>query len=171
MRYPTRQTTVFILLLTVLTGCVSNPDKPNESAKPASSTADSAKSKTSPGVNEKGEVIDSTKIESGTGRKVKGIADTEGEIFGSPAPGSKFARLQIGMSQTAVTELIGRPSDRGVYMTGKGFIPFYMGGDRRRHEWVYKDNGRLVFTAGGGVGDMTGRLIMIVHNRNEPAYR
>lgn len=162
---------LLILLTTVMTGCVSNPGKPVESVKSTTPTADTAKNKSTPGVNEKGEVSDSTKIESGTGRKVKGIADTEGEIFGNPSPGSKFARLQIGMSQTAVTELIGRPSDRGVYMTGKGFIPFYMGGDRRRHEWVYKDHGRLVFTAGGGVGDMTGRLIMIVHNRNEPAYR
>lgn len=140
-----------LLLLAFLTGCVSSTSKTDDSPK---RTVESARPKAASGMNEKGEVVDSTKIESGTGRKVKGIADTEGEIIGTPAPGSKFARLQIGMSPTAVTELIGRPSDRGVYMTGKGFIPFYMGGDRRRHEWVYKDQGRLVFTAGGGVGDM-----------------
>lgn len=156
------------LLATLLTGCVSSPSKPDDAAK---SSAETNKPKTSPGMNEKGEVVDSTKIESGTGRKVKGIADTEGEVFGNPAPGSKFAKVQIGMTQNAVSDLAGQPSDRGVYMTGKGFIPFYMGGDRRRHEWVYKGQGRLVFTGGGGVGDMTGRLIMIIHNRNEAPYR
>ena len=54
-----------------------------------------------------GNVIDSTKIESGSGRTVKGMNDYEGEITGNPAPNSKFTRLQIGMSLKQVTDLAG----------------------------------------------------------------
>ena len=48
-----------------------------------------------------------------------------GQIVGTPAPGSKFARLEIGMPMKRVTDLIGEPTDSGSGMTGKMFIPFY----------------------------------------------
>jgi hypothetical protein len=71
-------------------------------------------------------------------QQVKGINGWEGEISGKPAPGSKFTRLQIGMSMKQVTDLIGQPTDQGAYVTGKAWIPFYYGSDRYRHEAVYK---------------------------------
>lgn len=127
--------------------------------------------KIGPGMNARGEVVDSSKVESGYGQQVKGIRDYEGEITGRPAPGSKFTRLQIGMPLKQVTDLIGQPSDQGTYITGKAFIPFFFGGDRHRQELVYKGQGRLIF-AGGSVGDLSGaNLIWIIHNANEPAYR
>jgi hypothetical protein len=127
--------------------------------------------KIGPGMNARGEVVDSSKVESGHGQKVKGIRDFEGEITGRPAPGTKFTRLQIGMPMKQVTDLIGQPSDQGAYITGKAFIPFYFGGDTHRQELVYKGQGRLIF-AGGSIGDFTGaNLIWIIHNANEPAYR
>lgn len=95
----------------------------------------------------------------------------EGEIVGTPAKNSKFTKLQLGMGMKQVTDLIGQPTDQGAYVTGKAFIPFYFGGDRYRHELVYKGQGRLVF-AGGSVGNLgAGRLIRIAHNANEPGYR
>ena len=95
----------------------------------------------------------------------------EGEIVGTPAKNSKFTKLKIGMGMKEVTDLIGQPTDQGAYVTGKAFIPFYFGGDRYRHEMVYKGQGRLVF-AGGSVGNLgPGRLIRIVHNEKEPGYR
>jgi hypothetical protein len=95
----------------------------------------------------------------------------EGEIVGTPAKNSRFIKLKMGMGMKEVTDLIGQPTDQGAYVTGKAFIPFYFGGDRYRHELVYKGQGRLVF-AGGSVGDPgAGRLIRIVHNANEPGYR
>lgn len=130
-----------------------------------------AAGKIGPGMNARGEVVDSTKVESGYGQRVKGMRDYEGEITGRPAPGSKFIRLQIGMPLKQVTDLIGQPSDEGTYMTGKAFIPFFFGGDRHRQELVYKGQGRLIF-AGGSIGDLSGaNLIWIIHNANEPAYR
>ena len=141
-----------------LTGCVSNSAKPDAATSAA-------------GMNGSGQVVDSSKVEAGTGRAVKGINGWEGEISGKPAATSKFTKLQIGMPMKQVTDLIGQPTDQGAYITGKAFIPFYFGSDRNRFEMVYKGQGRLVF-AGGSIGDMSsGNLIWIIHNANESGYR
>lgn len=127
--------------------------------------------KIGPGMNARGEVVDSSKVEAGYGLKVKGIRDWDGEITGRPTPGSKFTRLQIGMPMKQVTDLIGPPSDQGAYVTGKAFIPFFFGADKHRQELVYKNQGRLIF-AGGSLGDFSSaHLVWIIHNANEPAYR
>jgi hypothetical protein len=127
--------------------------------------------KVAPGMNDKGEVVDSSKVEAGSGQKVKGRGNWEGEITGKPAPASKFPKLEIGMGIKEVTDIAGQPSDQGAYMTGKAWIPFYFGGDRHRFEMVYKGQGRLVF-AGGSLGDMSGgNLIWIIHNAKESGYR
>jgi hypothetical protein len=123
------------------------------------------------GMDAQGNVVDSSKVEAGSGRTVKGLNDYEGEITGSPAPNSKFGKLQIGMPVRQVTDLAGPPTDQGAYITGKAWIPFYFGADRHRFEMTYKGQGRLIF-AGGGMGDFTsGHLIWIIHNPNEPGYR
>jgi hypothetical protein len=118
----------------------------------------------------KGNVVDSKLVESGSGRVVKGLNDYEGEITGDPAPGSKFSKLQIGMPLRQVMDLAGQPSDQGAYMTGKAWIPFFMGADRYRHELVYEKTGRLIFAGSGGF-DSNAHLIWIIHNRNEGRYR
>jgi len=124
-----------------------------------------------PGMDARGNVIDSSKVESGSGRTVKGLNDYEGEITGIPAPNSKFTQLQIGMGVRQVSDIVGPPTDQGAYITGKAFIPFYFGSDRHRFEMVYKGQGRLIF-AGGGMGDFSsGYLIWIIHNPNEVGYR
>ena len=124
-----------------------------------------------PGMDARGNVVDSSKVEAGSGRTVKGLNGYDGEITGNPGPGSKFGQLQIGMSAFQVTSQIGPPTDQGAYMTGKAWIPFYFGADRHRFEMVYKGQGRLIF-AGGSVGDFSnGYLIWIIHNPNEPGTR
>ena len=140
-------------------------------APPAAAAAAPAPSGAKPGMNAKGDVVDSSKVESGSGRTVKGLNDYEGEITGNPAPNSKFTKLQIGMPMRQVVDLVGPPTDQGAYITGKAFIPFYFGSDRHRYEMTYKGQGRLIF-AGGGMGDYSsGNLIWIIHNPNEPGYR
>ena len=130
-----------------------------------------AKSGPPGGMNEKGEVVDSSKVSAGSGRRVKGLNNWEGEITGKPAAHSKFNKLQIGMSMKQVVDLAGEPTDRGAYVTGKAWIPFYFGSDRHRYEFVYKNQGRLIF-AGGSLGDYAGgNLIWIIHNAGEPGYR
>lgn len=160
----------------VLGGCVTMPGQSSSSsdAKPAAAPAAApapAPSKVPAGMNERGEVVDSKKVESGSGQKVKGLNDWEGEITGKPAPGSKFPRLQIGMSMKQATDIVGQPSDQGAYVTGKAWIPFFFGSDRYRHELVYKGMGRLIFAGPGGMDINNGHLIWIIHNANEPAYR
>lgn len=124
-----------------------------------------------PGMNARGEVIDPKKVESGYGTKVKGLDDWEGEITGKPVPGSKFAKLKIGMPLKQVTDLAGEPTDKGAHVTGKAFIPFFFGSDAYRYELVYKGHGRLLF-AGGSVGNVGGgNLIWIIHSAKETGYR
>lgn len=136
-----------------------------------STAAAGATTKVPAGMNERGEVVDSSKVEAGSGQKVKGLGDWEGEITGKPAPGSKFPRLQIGMTMKQVTDIAGQPTDSGAYITGKAWIPFYFGADRHRFEMVYKGQGRLIF-AGGSLGNFTGgNLIWIIHNASESGYR
>ena len=109
----------------------------------------------------------------GDTRRVKGINDWEGDITGKPGPGSRFTQLQIGMPMRQVTDLVGAPTDQGAYVTGKAFIPFYYGGDRYRHELVYKNQGRLIFAGGNGWrgGGGSGNLLWIIHNPAEGGYR
>ena len=157
-------------------GCASrggsgDSSQPTASAPAASAPAAPARGGAKAGMDAKGNVIDSSKVEAGSGRTVKGLNGYEGEITGVPARNSKFSRLQIGMSAKQVTDLAGQPTDQGAYVTGKAFIPFYFGSDRHRYEMTYKGQGRLVF-AGGGMGDYSGgNLIWIIHNPNESGYR
>lgn len=69
-----------------------------------------------------------------------------GEIVGTPAASSKFAKLQIGMTLAQVESLIGQPEDTDSSVTGKQFQPFYLGGDTQRMEYFYKHEGQLTFS-------------------------
>lgn len=166
-----------VALTTVFTtGCITMPGNSGSSGSTSSSNTGGSGTaapapKSTAGMNASGEVVDSSKVEAGSGQKVKGLNDWEGEITGKPAPGSKFTQLKIGMSMRQVTDLVGKPTDEGAYMTGKAWIPFYFGSDRHRYEMVYRNQGRLIF-AGGSLGDYTGgNLIWIIHNASESGYR
>jgi len=78
----------------------------------------------------------------------KKSAVVEGEIIGKPAPGSKFAKLKLGMPLKQAVALIGPPTDQSTHPTGKVSIPFYFGPDRWVIEYFYKHEGRLTFNAG-----------------------
>lgn len=165
---PTSSRALAALAALVVSACAHNAAAPESSAP---TTAAAKPAGTPSGMNAAGEVVDSKQVSAGSGRKVKGRGNWEGEITGKPAPNSKFAKLEIGMSMKEVTDLIGQPTDSGAYVTGKAWIPFYLGSDRHRYEFVYKDQGRLIF-AGGSIGNFSGgNLIWIIHNRHEPAYR
>lgn len=115
-------------------------------------------------------VTDSAKAVAGEGTQVKGINDWQGEISGIPAANSRFTKLKIGMSEKEVTDLLGKATDEGGYVTGKAFIPFYFGSDRLRYEMVYKGEGRLIL-AQGSMGGSQAFLIWIIHNANDRGYR
>jgi hypothetical protein len=155
-----------------LAGCMATGGSGSGASASGSSTtaAAPAQPKIGPGMNAAGEVIDPKKVESGSGRTVKGLNDYEGEITGIPVKGSKFAQLQIGMPMRQVLDILGPPTDQGAYVTGKAFIPFFFGSDRYRHEVVYKGQGRLIFAGSSGF-DSNAHLIWIIHSANETGYR
>lgn len=72
----------------------------------------------------------------------------DGEIVGTPAPNSKFAKLQIGMTMGEVSSLIGGPDDMIRHETGKRWIPFYFGNDAERIQVLYRGEGCLTHTGG-----------------------
>lgn len=88
----------------------------------------------------------------------------DGEIIGTPAPNSKFAKVRIGMGLRQVEDLIGRPDDTEGHITGKQFIPFFFGGDTHRLEAYYKNEGELTFSPGhfGGLPDVLIRITAIL---------
>jgi len=86
----------------------------------------------------------------------------EGEIIGTPAKNSKFAKLKIGLSLHQVNQLIGTPDDIDRHETGKRWIPFYFGADVQRLEAFYKGEGCLTYTGGNQFGAGGNKLIRIV---------
>ena len=70
-------------------------------------------------------------------------------VIGTPAPGSKFAKLKLGMTMKEVIAKIGSPDKQWHRPTGKAHIPFYYGDDRWVVECSYKKEGRLTFNSGG----------------------
>ena len=156
----------------VLSGCAGN-----ESPRP------NTLSQTHSGMNASGEVLDSSKVSEGYGKKVTGRGGWTGEILGIPASGSSFSSLEIGMSVAEVARTLGAPTDQGTYLTGQAFNPFNFGSGKSRYEMVYKNQGRLIFDSpspyafGAGMGGYSqgafgvGNLVWIIHNSREPGYR
>ena len=103
-------------------------------------------------------------------REVKGVNDWTGYIQGTPAPGTKFSALKIGMGQKEVMDIAGPPTDQQSNVTGKAFIPFYMGAGRYETWLHYKGMGRLLFAGNGGMSTGTG-LIGIEHDASERGYK
>lgn len=115
-------------------------------------------------------VTDIALVQSGQGTMVKGERDWEGEITGVPAAGTTFTKLRIGMPRQQAIDLAGQPTDQGVYITGKAWIPFYFGSDRARWEMAYKDKGRLIFSQNAGFGTDF-YLTWVIHNEKDTGYR
>lgn len=90
----------------------------------------------------------------------------DGEVIGTPAPGSKFAKVQIGMRSAQVEKLIGPPDDSEGHITGKAFIPFFFGGDTQRREAFYKGEGILTYSP-EHFGGESNTLIRIIADPSE----
>lgn len=91
-------------------------------------------------------------------------------VTGKIQPNSKFSKISIGMPMKQVFDLIGEPTDRKIYTTGKAWIPFYFGSDGARCEALYKGEGRITFTGGAGFGGGAFKAYSIVHDPTETGY-
>lgn len=87
---------------------------------------------------------------------------------GTPPPAdSPLAKIQVGMSVRDVEDILGRPNDENVYVTGKAFIPFYFGPGRARHAYFYRGLGRVVFDGSGGFS-ASWHVQRVEYDPNEP---
>ena len=67
----------------------------------------------------------------------------------APAPVTgRLAQIKPDMEPMKVQELIGKPTSETNYETGRRWIPFanLSGQDHRRMEWLYGNEGTVVFT-------------------------
>ena len=156
------QRIISIVSLALLFGCASQQAKTDASSTNSTAPAETAQKAKSPTAH--------TEPATAGVRKVKTKDGLEGEIVGTPAAKSKFAKLQIGMPQRQVEDLIGAPSDTKTYVTGKAWIPFYFGKDTYRFETFYKHEGRLTFE-GGGITGSSGKLIRVTVDTSEDGYQ
>ena len=67
----------------------------------------------------------------------------------SPPASSPLAQVRAGMDMAAVTQVAGQPTDTCSHITGKAFIPLYVGNDKEVTELRYKGQGRVILSGGG----------------------
>ena len=84
---------------------------------------------------------------------------------------SPLAKIQPGMTMSQVIEALGQPTDRNNYMTGKAWIPFYYGGDKREEAWHYKGQGRVVFKGGNEFGGDSGTVLYVDYDPSDSGFR
>jgi hypothetical protein len=99
--------------------------------------------------------------------------DPQNAIIGNPPPDSPFAKIELGMPEKEVTDLIGQPSDRKVYSTGKAAIPFVgiFSHDLARIELHYKGQGIITLTGGVAVaGGGVWKVYRVIYDPNENGY-
>ena len=89
----------------------------------------------------------------------------DGEVIGTPTPGSKFSKLKIGMTMAEVTSTIGGPDNLIRHETGKRWIPLYFGSDAQRIQVLYRGEGCLTYTGGNVFGGGGDELIRITNTQ------
>ncbi len=136
---------IVIASAVLLAGCASQKPAQTESTATPSATATTAERGATPGARV---------VKSRNGK-------FDGEIIGTPAAKSKFAKLQIGMTMREVSALIGGPDDMHRHETGKRWIPFYYGNDAQRMQALYRGDGCLSYTGGNVFGGGENELIRI----------
>ena len=85
-----------------------------------------------------------------------------------PPAGTKLARVTDGMSEPEVISILGEPTSRQDYMTGKAWIPYYYGSDVSRLDYRYKGTGIVVFGRNRYSGKT--RVIRVDYDPNEDGY-
>ena len=85
--------------------------------------------------------------------------------YAEPPASSKLAKVQAGMNDAEVRKIMGDPDNANAYMTGKAWIPFYYGPDTYRSDWMYKGQGRVVFSRNQWSGAL--KVIRVMYNPKE----
>jgi hypothetical protein len=77
-----------------------------------------------------------------------------------------FAKISEGMLDSDVQKILGQPTNRHEYPTGKAAIPFYHGTDMWRADWSYKGKGHIVFSRNQYTGTYT--VIEVLYDPSTP---
>ncbi len=95
-----------------------------------------------------------------------GAAAPAAKVIDVPA-GSPLSKVELGMSEQQIRNLLGEPADIRGYPTGKNWIPFYFGGDTYRFDWIYTNVGKVIFGNTSRFSRAT-KVVLVIHNPNEP---
>jgi hypothetical protein len=82
-----------------------------------------------------------------------------------PPAGSPLSEINAGMGERDVRKILGEPDNANGYMTGKAWIPFYHGPDTSRTDWMYKGQGRVVFSRNRYSGSL--KVVRVIYNPDE----
>lgn len=96
-------------------------------------------------------------------------APADSRIEGKFPSNSPFAKVQLGMAQGQVHEILGQPTDSKSYQTGKAWIPFYFGPDVMRMDEFYKGVGIITY-AGAGISGVHWKVHRAVYDPSEDGY-
>ena len=77
-----------------------------------------------------------------------------------------FGKITKGMPDHEVAKLLGQPTDRRDYITGKQFIPWYYGKDTGRSDWFYKGKGHITFVRNRYSGSLT--VLEVFYDPSQP---
>jgi outer membrane protein assembly factor BamE (lipoprotein component of BamABCDE complex) len=101
--------------------------------------------------------------QAGEGSKAEAAASKDP----APPPGSPLSKVELGMNDAQVRNILGNPHNQNSYVTGKSWIPYYYGTDTSRTEWMYKGMGRVVYSRNRYSGTL--KVIRIIYNPDETA--
>ncbi|MBL8749929.1 MAG: hypothetical protein JNK78_12265 [Planctomycetes bacterium] len=97
-------------------------------------------------------------------------AEAKRRMHENVPPDSPLMKVELGMSESQVTEILGPQSSTDTHVTGKAYNPFNYGGrDTMRIVYYWKGIGRVEFSAGSW-GQRNG-AILCIHDPNEPGQR
>jgi hypothetical protein len=110
-----------------------------------------------------------TQTQSSQGKSAQANSNNANTSDAQPAPkpipkGHIFQKITAGMSENDVRKILGEPSDRRDYVTGKAFIPYYYGSDTSRSDWIYKGKGHIVFSRNRWNGSLS--VIEVLYDPN-----
>ena len=86
---------------------------------------------------------------------------------GNAIPGTRLARVTVGMTEAQVIEILGAPTSQGSYFSPKVFIPW--GKESGRMEYRYKGVGIVTFSHHRYSGANT--VIKTTSNPNETGFK
>ena len=98
-----------------------------------------------------------------------GGSGSQANQWTAPPADSPLAKVDLGMNDAQVRNVLGNPTNANAYMTGKAWIPFYYGPDTHRSDWMYEGVGRVVFSRNRYSGGL--KVIRVIHNPDETASR